>query len=221
MLTAGIPQQAIAQFIHYDALLLAANEQFNLTAILEPQEVAHKHFLDSLALATVSPAPGRTLDIGSGAGFPGIPLLIMHPEWDVTLLDASKKRCTFLQNVLDELHLQARICHARAEDFARTDRETFDTVTARAVAPLRVLLEYMLPLARVGGVCWAYKSKSADEEIAQAQSALKILGAASWEIVPLASLSDDMERVLVRVEKGQPTPAQYPRKAGKPEKQPL
>ena len=220
--SAHIPPQAIERFVQYDALLVDWNARMNLTAVTDPAEVARRHFLDCVQLPQgFHQNPGALIDVGSGAGFPGIPLLILHPEWDVTLLDASGKRCAFLQAVLDALGLQAQVVKARAEDFAHTHRATFDVATARAVAPLRVLAEYLLPLVKVEGVCWAYKGQAAAQELAEAAHALEVLGSDTQSIVPLLSTAPDSAPALVVLHKERETPARYPRKAGKPEKIPL
>ncbi len=197
----------------------------NLTAITEPEEVAVKHFIDSLLAYEEADFTGKTLaDVGTGAGFPGVPLKIYCPSLKVTLIDSLGKRLKFLQQVIDELGLENITCeHLRAEDAGRDKRfrEKFDLVTARAVARLSVLSEYCLPLVKKGGKFVALKGSKYAEEIAEGEAALKILGGKllSSEPVKLPGLDDG--RAIIKIAKTKPTPAQYPRKAGTPEKQPL
>ena len=206
----------LEQFSRYYELLVETNKVMNLTAITEPEEVAVKHMVDSL-LAYEAEMAGKTLaDVGTGAGFPGVPLKIYCPELKVTLIDSLGKRLRFLQHVIEELGLKGIRCeHLRAEDAGRDKkhREKYDYVTARAVARLSVLSEYCLPLAKKG-------SKFA-EEITEGEAAVKILGGKilSAEPVKLPGLDDG--RAIIKIAKIKSTPAQYPRKAGTPEKQPL
>ena len=217
------PQQ-LEQFTHYYELLVETNKVMNLTAITEPEDVAVKHMIDSL-LAYEADMAGKTLaDVGTGAGFPGVPLKIYCPSLKVTLIDSLGKRLRFLQQVIDELGLKGIRCeHLRAEDAGRNKkhREQYDLVTARAVARLSVLAEYCLPLAKKGGSFIALKGSKFAEEIAEGENAVKILGGKiiSSEPVKLPGLDDG--RAIIRIAKIKSTPAAYPRKAGTPEKQPL
>lgn len=214
----------LGQFDRYYGLLVETNKVMNLTAITDPEEVAVKHMVDSL-LAYTPEMKGKTLaDVGTGAGFPGVPLKIYCPELKVTLIDSLGKRLKFLQTVIDELGLKGIRCeHLRAEDAGRDKkhREKYDIVTARAVARLSVLSEYCLPLAKKGGMFIALKGSRFAEEITEGENAVKILGGKiiSQEQVKLPGLDDG--RAIVKIEKVKNTPAQYPRKAGTPEKQPL
>lgn len=217
-------QQQLDQFSKYYELLVETNKVMNLTAITEPEDVAVKHMVDSL-LAYVPEMQGKALaDVGTGAGFPGVPLKIYCPELKVTLIDSLGKRLKFLQTVIDTLDLKGIRCeHLRAEDAGRNKqhREKYDIVTARAVARLSVLSEYCLPLVKKGGVFIALKGSKFAEEISEGEEAVKILGGrlVSQEQVKLPGLDDG--RAIIKITKIKNTPAQYPRKAGTPEKQPL
>lgn len=217
-------EEQLAQFSRYYELLVETNKVMNLTAITEPEEVAVKHMVDSL-LAYEDGMQGKTLvDVGTGAGFPGVPLKIYCPSLKVTLVDSLGKRLRFLEQVIDELGLKGIRCeHLRAEDAGRSKkhREQYDYVTARAVARLSVLSEYCLPLAKKGGQFIALKGSRFAEEIEEGEAAVKILGGKiiSAEPVKLPGLDDG--RAIIKIAKIKATPAQYPRKAGTPEKQPL
>lgn len=217
-------EEQLAQFTRYYELLVETNKVMNLTAITEPEEVAVKHMVDSL-LAYEDGMQGKTLvDVGTGAGFPGVPLKIYCPSLKVTLVDSLGKRLRFLQQVIDELGLKGIRCeHLRAEDAGRSKkhREQYEYVTARAVARLSVLSEYCLPLAKKGGQFIALKGSRFAEEIEEGEAAVKILGGKiiSAEPVKLPGLDDG--RAIIKIAKIKATPAQYPRKAGTPEKQPL
>lgn len=217
------PRQ-LEQFGKYYALLVETNKVMNLTAITEPEEVAVKHMIDSL-LAWEAGMEGKLLaDVGTGAGFPGVPLKIYCPTLKVVLIDSLGKRLKFLQQVIDALELKDICCeHLRAEDAGRNPkhREKYDFVTARAVARLSVLSEYCLPLVKKGGQFIALKGSKYADEIAEGSEAVKILGGKiiSAEPVKLPGLDDG--RAIIKISKIKTTPAQYPRKAGTPEKQPL
>ncbi len=215
----------LQQFSVYYEMLIETNKVMNLTAITEPEEVAVKHMIDSLLAYEPVMKEGKVLaDIGTGAGFPGVPLKIYCPELKVVLIDSLGKRLKFLEQVIEKLQLKNISCeHARAEDAGRNKkhREVYDIVTARAVARLSVLAEYCLPLVKKDGMFIALKGSKYAEEIAEAQEAVKILGGRllSSEPVRLPGLDDG--RAIIRIKKIRNTPAQYPRKAGTPEKQPL
>ena len=217
-------EQQLQQFTQYYELLVETNKVMNLTAITEPEEVAVKHMIDSL-LAYDEDMSGKTLaDVGTGAGFPGVPLKIYCPELRVTLIDSLGKRLKFLQQVIDTLGLKYIRCeHLRAEDAGKSSkhREKYDLVTARAVARLSVLAEYCLPLVKKGGRFIALKGSKYAEEIEEGTAAVQILGGKilSAEPVKLPGLDDG--RAIIKIGKIKTTPAQYPRKAGTPEKQPL
>ena len=206
-------------------MLVAANEQFNLTAITEPEEFGVKHLIDSLSVMRVCDLAGsKVLDLGSGAGFPGIPLAIAIEDMEITLVDSLNKRVGFLHDVIDALSLtNAQAIHARAEDLAKSaeHREQYDVCTSRAVAALPTLSEYCMPFVRCGGKFIAYKGAKAAEEAQEAQKAIRILGGSEPVIETFAIADTAADRAFVIVEKVAPTPDKYPRKAGKPAKSPL
>ena len=206
-------------FSVYFALLTDWNGRMNLTAITEPAEVAEKHFADSLAAAALLPRGARVADVGTGAGFPGVPLLIARPDLGMTLMDGLNKRVAFLREACAQLGIAAACVHLRAEDAGRMDgyREQFDAVVTRAVAALPVLIELTVPLLKVGGVSIAYKADASDE-LKKSRGALHLLHA-SAEVVDVPAAYG--KRTLVVVEKHAPTPKAYPRRAGLPAKKPL
>ena len=222
----GVPlsENQLQQFDRYMDLLLSWNEKMNLTAIRDPEGVVIRHFADSLSLfSAVSLQAGmRVIDVGTGAGFPGIPLLIVCPQMELTLLDSLNKRLVFLQEVLTQLGLSAGCIHARAEEGGRTPelREQFDLATARAVAALPVLCEYCLPFVKKGGIFAAMKGPEAGEEVKAAAHALECLQAKVEEDCSFL-LPDDSRRTLVRIRKTGTTPQKYPRPGAKMAKNPL
>lgn len=214
------------QFITYFYMLVEWNKKINLTAIEEPTEVAYKHFVDSACLMRVVPdLKGKTLiDIGTGAGFPGVPLNIMEPELDVTLFDSLNKRILFLQELCKKLELQhIRAIHGRAEEFGiKPDyRQQFDFVTARAVARMPVLLEICLPFVKKGGIFIALKGPELENEIKESSNALKELGGNIMDVQQFTLANGIYTRNLAIIEKVRDTPKKYPRKAGTPQKKPL
>ncbi|MCD8198664.1 MAG: 16S rRNA (guanine(527)-N(7))-methyltransferase RsmG [Phascolarctobacterium sp.] len=217
--------EQLAQFTKYYELLLRGNEVMNLTAITAPEEVAVKHMIDSLMTYNDTIFPGKCLaDVGTGAGFPGVPLKIYCPTLRVTLMDSLSKRVNFLTHVINELHLENITCvHLRAEDAGRSPnhREVYDLVTARAVARLNVLAEYCLPLVKPGGFFMALKGSKFVEEIDEAKEALKVLGGRLLETKPIKLPDIDDGRAIIIVKKIKAVPGMYPRRAGIPEKQPL
>ena len=217
------PAQA-EQCDRYAALLVEWNRKMNLTGITDPEGMLIKHFVDSLTAAPFLPSgPFSLIDVGTGAGFPGVPLAILRPDCTLTLLDSLQKRLTFLEAVCTALNLPARRIHARAEDAARRPelREHFDIAVARAVAPLNVLCEYLLPFVRVGGHMLALKGPSLDAELSDAAFALDTLGARLERVENAEIPGRDWSHRLAYLEKTAPTPEKYPRKAGVPEKKPL
>jgi len=216
----------LEQFEKFYALLVEVNKSFNLTAITDEREVAIKHFLDSLTCqATVRLNNGlRIVDIGTGAGFPGIPLKIYRPGIILTLVESLEKRVKFLKDVVEALGLsETRVIHARAEDFCRDGehREQYDLVVARAVACLPVLAEYCLPAVKVGGLFVAMKGPKVEDETKAAKNALSILEGALENVIKLRLPLLGDERNLVMVRKISSSPAKYPRRAGMPQKKPL
>lgn len=213
-------------FSIYADELLAWNEQVNLTAITAPEAVEMRHFLDSLAvLRAVSLAPGmKVIDVGAGAGFPGLPLRLICPSIELTLLEATAKKTAFLEHIAKRLKLNnVRVLNARAEDAGQSPetRERFDLVLARAVAQMPVLAEYLLPLCRVGGLCVALKGETAHAEARQSETALRLLGGHLEKIIPVELPQVPETHYLVLVKKVAATPPAYPRRAGMPTKRPL
>lgn len=212
----------------YARLLVEWNEKINLTAITDPTGIAVKHFADSLLAAPLLPAGAFSLiDVGTGAGFPGVPLALLRPDCRLTLLDSLNKRLLFLEALCRELALPVQLIHARAEEGSRQPalREQFDIATARAVAALPTLCEYCLPFVRPGGRFIALKGPDADRELAQAAAAIRLLGG---EVTGRTACtldagdgSEPAERRLLRIDKRRPTPAKYPRPSAKIAKQPL
>lgn len=210
----------------YMELLAEWNEKMDLTAVLEEDETLDKHFIDSLTVLKTGLTDGAEslIDVGTGAGFPGLVIALARPEIRVTLLDAQMKRLKFLEAVIERLHVtNVRVAHDRAEDGARKPemREKYDLAVARAVAPLNVLCEYLLPYVRIGGktVCW--KGPALSEELEQGKKAAKILGGRVTETIPCPIPGRDWEHNLLVVEKVAATPGKYPRKAGTPKASPL
>lgn len=218
-----LSDQQVIQLCEFGNLLLEWNQRLNLTRIIDPHEVIMKHFIDSMVLGKFISGV-LFADIGTGAGFPGIPLKILRPDLDIVLVDSLKKRLNFLDIVIKSLNLKGiNTFHARAEDFGRNInyRAHFDIVGSRAVARLPVLLEYALPVLKLNGLFLASKGAQVDNELAESQKALKLLGG-TIERVEHFNLGEGAEhRAVVLIRKIAETPSQYPRKAGTPGKDPI
>lgn len=203
----------------YSDYLIEVNSHTNLTSITDPEEIKIKHFEDSLSVLPYIKEGNKVLDIGAGAGFPGIPLRI-EKNFDLTLVDSVNKKVNFMNEVIDKLDLSnARAIHTRAEDFAKENRESFDVVVSRAVANMATLSELCLPFLKVGGIFIALKGPKADEELEAAQNAIKILGGKVKDIERFKI--DDNDRVNIIVEKIHPTKKKYPRGKNQAKKNPL
>ena len=214
------------QFADFYEYLVEKNKVMNLTGITEFQEVLVKHFLDSLACvkAVDMSRIKRIMDIGTGAGFPGVPLKIAFPHLEACLLDSLKKRVNFLEETFQMLKLEnITAIHGRAEEYAKNKqyRETYDLCVSRAVSNLATLSEYCLPYVKTGGYFISYKSGTVQEEVEQAQKAVKILGGKIQDVVYFQLPDSEIQRSLVVIEKIKATPGRYPRKAGTPLKEPL
>lgn len=220
----GLSDETLSKLAFFGGLVLVANEKINLTAITKPQEFAEKHIVDSLALLPYLPRTAVSIvDIGSGAGFPGVVLAIACPQIKVTLLESVEKKCRFLAEAVTLLSLpNVKIVIGRAEEFGqKKGRANFDVATARAVAGLSVLLEYGLPLLKQKGRFFAYKGPKAEGELAVSQSALQKLGGKFVRALPYRLSSEAESHQLLEFIKEKETPANYPRKAGMPKKDPL
>lgn len=219
----GLDTSAADKLEQYAALLLEKNKVMNLTAITEARDVATLHLLDCAALLPrIEPAGKQVIDVGTGAGFPGMVLAILEPRAHFTLLDSLGKRVDFLREVCDALALRNVTCvHARAEEFAAAHREAFDAAASRAVAQLNVLCELTLPLIRVGGQFAAMKSVSTDEEIRQAHSAIAQLGGRLGAVTDYTVPETDVVHRIVTIEKEKATPKQFPRAFARIKKAPL
>jgi len=210
----------------YTRELIDWNERVNLTAITDPLAIEMRHFLDSLSVlkAVSLPQGARVIDVGAGAGFPGLPLKIACPQIQLTLLEATGKKTTFLQHIISQLNLsQTKIANARAEEAGQDSahREHYDLVLARAVAHMPILAEYLLPLCRIGGRCVAMKGESAAAEIGLAENAMRLLGGRFVQLTPIELPHVAETHYLVVIEKVAATPHHYPRKPGIPSKKPL
>ena len=221
-----LSQDQVEAYTKYFDLLIEWNQQVNLTAITQPDQVAVKHMIDSISCfdSSVFFAGARMIDVGTGAGFPGLPLKIFQSDLELTLLDSLNKRVKFLQCVVDELKLEnTTVIHARAEEGARQKpyREQFDVAVSRAVARLTVLCEYCLPFVNIGGYFVALKGLQYAAEVDEAKRAIEILGGKLEKIVPVKLPGLDDVRAVLYIKKIKKTPTVYPRKAGTPEKSPL
>ena len=219
----GLPAEGVPSLLRYGELLVETNKVMNLTAITDPEEIASLHFLDSAALLTLEDFRSKSVvDVGTGAGFPGLPLRILEPTIRLTLLDSLGKRIQFLNRVCQELDLTDVACvHGRAEEFAAEHRESFDLAVSRAVAALPVLCELCLPLVRPGGKFLAMKSVDSDQELEAAKHAIETLGGAVSGVRDYEIPGTEVRHRLILVEKVKKTPEKYPRMFAKIKKNPL
>ena len=211
----------IDQLMLYAKELVEWNEKINLTAICDDFGIATKHFLDSATPLLTDYVKGKVIDVGTGAGFPGLVLKILKPEIELTLLDSLNKRINFLKDVSDKMGVTAEFVHSRAEDGGRTHRAKFDTVVSRAVANMTVLSELCLPFLKVGGYFLALKGPLADEELEDAKKAIHILGGEVIDVFSAKIPHTDLNHKIIVVKKVRQTPQQYPRKAGIVTKNPI
>ena len=212
------------QFFEDMNLLIEWNKKMNLTAIIEPEEIILKHFIDSMTILKNIENGAKIVDVGTGAGFPGIPLSIMKSDLKITLVDSLNKRLIFLQEVVHKLQLKnVEIIHARAEEFGQNKkyRENFDIATSRAVANLATLSEYLIPLVKVGGKVVAMKASELQQEVEDAKKAINILGGKIEKIEEFNLPQSDIGRTIVTIKKEKQTPNKYPRKPGTPSKEPI
>lgn len=217
-----INETQIEQFYNYMNLLIEWNEKINLTAITDPKEIIVKHFVDCATI--VNEVNGRVLDIGTGAGFPGIPLKILNPTLDITLVDSLNKRVNFLNKVIEELKLdKIEAIHSRAEELGKNIkyREKFDVVASRAVAQINILAEYTLPFCKKGGKCIFMKGANVEQELKNGEKSIKILGGKIEKINELFLENNDNNRKIIIIDKLNSTPIKYPRKPGTPTKEPI
>ena len=212
------------QFMTFMDMLTETNKSLNLTAITEPEEIITKHFLDSLTACSFIPESASVIDVGCGAGFPGLPVKIAREDISLTLLDSLNKRLAFIESVLKSTGISGANCvHARAEDGGRdkTHREKYDIALSRAVANMAVLSEYCLPYVKTGGLFLALKGPAAPEELKNAEKAIKTLGGEIAEVSEVTVPFTDLLHKIVVVKKVKPCPKEYPRKAGTPSKKPI
>lgn len=219
-----LSENQINKFYRYMDLLLEWNEKINLTAIVDKNEIILKHFIDSITISKYIPFGTRLIDVGTGAGFPGIPLNIIREDVDIVLLDSLQKRINFLNIVIKELDLKKiETMHARVEEFAKNKkyRENFDIATSRAVANLSTLSEYLIPLVKLGGQAICMKGSLIEEELENSKRAINVLGGKVDKVFNFNLPKTDIKRNIVIINKMNNTPSKYPRKPGMPSKDPI
>lgn len=217
-----LTDRQVTQFYDYMNLLIQWNKKINLTAITEENDIILKHFIDCMTILNYFDQSKTVIDVGSGAGFPGIPIAIMRDDLKITLLDSLNKRVQFLNCVIDNLKLvNVETVHERAEDYGKIKREQFDYATSRAVANLSTLVEYLLPFVKIGGKCICMKGFEIEEEIENSKFAISQLGGKIKQIDQIQLPNSDIIRKIVVIEKVKNTPKNYPRKSGLASKQPL
>lgn len=219
-----LQQREIEEFYCYMKSLIEWNKKMNLTAIIEPKEIIMKHFIDSLTINKYIKEANTIIDVGTGAGFPGIPIKIVSPDKKITLLDSLNKRIVFLENVIEELQLnKIETIHDRAEEMGRNEnyREQYEVSVSRAVAPLNVLVEYLIPFVKVGGRSICMKGPKIEEELEQAKRAIEKLGGRIDKVDNFKLPNSEIERNIIIIEKVRNTPKEFPRKAGIPSKKPI
>lgn len=212
------------QFEDYMKLLLEWNEKINLTAITNEDDIILKHFVDSLTISKYIDKGRTIVDVGTGAGFPGVPIKIAREDVEVTLVDSLNKRILFLEDVINKLQLQGiKTLHYRAEEFGQNKkyREKFDIATSRAVANLSTLVEYLLPLVKIGGICICMKGSEVEEELEESKKAIQILGGEIETVEQFTLPESDIKRNIIIIRKKSSTPYKYPRKPGTPAKEPI
>ena len=208
-------------FQKYFEKLVSYNEKVNLTAITEREQVFNKHFLDSILPVDEIKQDAKIVDVGTGAGFPSLPIKIVRPDVNLTMVDSLNKRINFLNELTSDLKIESTNIHARAEDFAKTNREKFDIAVARAVAKLNTLLEYLLPLVKIGGIVLAFKGSNFKEEIDEAKNAMTVLGGEYVKTLHFDLPNNEGERNIIVVKKIKSTPKQYPRDKNLPKLKPI
>lgn len=214
-------EEHIDKFYRYMNLILEWNEKINLTAIVEPKEIIKKHFIDSLTILPYIKENQNIIDVGTGAGFPGIPINIVNSQNNIILLDSLQKRINFIEKVIKELELKnIKAIHSRAEDYAIKQKEIFDIAVSRAVANMSTLAEYLLPYVKIYGIAICLKGPNVNEELEKSKKAIHILGGKIEKIEKL-SINNEDERNLIIIRKIKNSPKAYPRKAGKAQKDPI
>lgn len=218
----NLEAEQIEQFYTYMQELIEWNNKINLTAIIEPEEIIKKHFIDCLSIIKYIKDDNKIIDVGTGAGFPGIPIKIANKSLNITLLDSLNKRISFLNEIITKLKLSnIETVHARAEEYvANGKREKYDIAVSRAVANLPTLLEYLMPYVKVNGICICMKGPKAQAELEESKKAIEILGG-RLEKIENIKIDENMDRNIIIIRKIKNTPNTYPRKAGKPGREPI